>query len=179
MNRLLYFYNEILRKELLNKLGYLNSFSVLRVKKVIIKVDLVKLNSLDDSRIIDTMRILELVSGTRGYISSYNFNRMSGGVVTCKAVLRGPKLYSFLDYFCSLVVPMSLRNIDVESVHNSGIGICTFNLRGIDGFFGLKEHFYNFNEIISINVVYTGATAIESKILLSGLVGLLSNKEDA
>ncbi len=134
------YHSEIIGK-MKEKFGYKNFLSVPKINMVVVNIGFGKLlQSVEPSQKENLMKEilneLEMICGqklvlTKSKKSIASFKIRKGSVVGAKAVLRGDKMYQFLDRFINLALPRTrdFQGINASAVDNGG------NLN-----IGIKEH---------------------------------------
>jgi len=107
--RLKSFYNEMLRKTLLKKLGYENIYQVPQLRKIVINVGVGE--AVADPKILEIIKEdLARITGqapvyTRAKRPISNFKIRKGLVIGMKITLRGKRMYEFFDRFINFAAP--------------------------------------------------------------------------
>ena len=102
------YYNEII-KDLTEKFGYKNRFSVPRLKKIVVNVGAGEMAH--QKELIESIRDeISVITGqkpalTRSKKSISNFKIRAGAPVGYKVTLRGERMYDFLDRLINFVIP--------------------------------------------------------------------------
>ncbi len=107
--RLKVYYDETLRKSLLKKLGYKNSYEVPELKKIVINAGVGE--AVTDPKVLEIVKEdLARITGqapvfTRAKRPISNFKIRKGLVIGMKVTLRGNRMYEFFDRFINFAAP--------------------------------------------------------------------------
>jgi len=172
-NRLLYYYNSVVRRDLMLKYNYTNFHQIAKVDKIICNFGFKK--AIHNKYILGQGLIaLELITGQRAKITNSKKNIISLGVrqgfpIGCKVTLKKEKCYLFLDFLTALVLPR-VKYLKPFLCFD-GQGNCTFTITDPISFFVLEEEYSKFKSLPSLNItiITTAGNDIEGKALLSNL----------
>ena len=142
INRRHAYYNEVVKKGLVEKFGYKNVMEVPKLEKIVLSLRLGK--EKDNAKTFNTaVEELSLIAGQKAVVtyakkSVANFKLRQGQKIGAKVTLRGERMYEFFDRLISVALP---RVRDFQ-----GLSTTSFDGRG-NYSFGVKEQII-FPEII-------------------------------
>ena len=175
MNRLQEKYNTSVKTELVNKFGYKSSMQIPKIEKIVINMGCG--DAVANSKVLDdAVEELTIITGqkpvvTKAKKSIANFKLREGMPIGCKVILRGERMYEFLDKLVSIALPR------VRDFH--GVNGNAFDGRG-NYTLGVKEQLIfpeiNFDQVkkvrgMDIVIVTTANTDEEGRTLLT-LMGM-------
>ena len=143
------YYNEVVKKGLVEKFGYKNVMEVPKIDKIVLSLRLGK--EKDNAKSFNTaVEELSLIAGQKAVVtvakkSVANFKLREGQKIGAKVTLRGEKMYEFFDRLISVALP---RVRDFQ-----GLSTTSFDGRG-NYSFGIKE------QIIFPEIVYDKIDAV-------------------
>ena len=158
---------------MLKQFGYKSPMAVPRMNKIVVNMGVG--DAVQDKKLIDqAVEELATVVGqrpavTRARKSISNFKLREGMPIGCKATLRGPRMWEFLDRLMNLALP---RVRDFRGITPKG-----FDGRG-NYTLGLKDQLIfpeiNYNNVkkvkgMNVCIVTTAKTDEEARMLLAGL----------
>ncbi|HJD05394.1 MAG TPA: 50S ribosomal protein L5 [Candidatus Onthoplasma faecipullorum] len=149
INRRHAYYNEVVKKELIDKFGYKNVMEVPKFDKIVLSLRLGK--EKDNAKTFNTaVDELSLIAGQKAVVTTAkksvaNFKLREGQKIGAKVTLRGEKMYEFFDRLISVALP---RVRDFQ-----GLSSTSFDGRG-NYSFGVKE------QIIFPEIVYDKIDAV-------------------
>jgi large subunit ribosomal protein L5 len=166
-------YEEVVRKQLIEKFGYKNALEVPRVDKVVLNMGVGE--AVADSKKIQTAAAdLTRIAGQKAVItksrtSIATFKLREGQAVGCKVTLRKAKMWEFLDRLTNVALPRvrDFRGLNPKSFDGRG----NFAL-------GIKEHIIfpeiNYDQVeqvwgMDVIVTTTAKTDDEARELLRAL----------
>ena len=171
INRRHAYYNEVVKKELVDKFGYKNVMEIPKIDKIVLSLRLGK--EKDNAKTFNTaVDELSLIAGQKAVVtvakkSVANFKLREGQKIGAKVTLRGEKMYEFADRLINLALP---RVRDFRGVNPNA-----FDGRG-NYALGVKEQII-FPEIsyelveklrgFDVAVITTAKTDDEAKALLT------------
>ncbi len=165
-------YQDVVRKELIEKFAYKNAMQVPKLDKIVINMGVGETTA-DTKKIQSAVRDLALIAGqkpvvTKARIAISNFKVRENMPLGCKVTLRKDRMYDFLDRLVTIALP---RVRDFR-----GVSPKSFDGRG-NYSMGLKEHIV-FPEIdydkidtvwgMDITICTTAQTDDEAQALLAG-----------
>lgn len=132
MARLLDYYLDTVRKQLMEKLGYENIMQVPRIEKITLNVGAGE--AVRDKKVMaKVVEDVELISGqkavvTRARKSIAGFSIRDGFPIGCKVTLRKTRMYEFLDRLINIAIPrvrdfrgLSNRAFDGRGNYSMGV----------------------------------------------------------
>ena len=149
INRRHAYYNEVVKKELVDKFGYKNVMEIPKIDKIVLSLRQKKKK--DNAKTFNTaVDELSLIAGQKAVVtvakkSVANFKLREGQKIGAKVTLRGEKMYEFFDRLISVALP---RVRDFQ-----GLSTTSFDGRG-NYSFGVKE------QIIFPEIVYDKIDAV-------------------
>ena len=149
LNRRHAYYNEVVKKAMIEKFGYKNVMEVPKIDKIVLSLRLGK--EKDNAKSFNTaVDELSLIAGQKAVVtyakkSVANFKLRQGQKIGAKVTLRGEKMYEFFDRLISVALP---RVRDFQ-----GLSTTSFDGRG-NYSFGIKE------QIIFPEIVYDKIDAV-------------------
>ena len=149
LNRRHAYYNEVVKKAMIEKFGYKNVMEVPKIDKIVLSLRLGK--EKDNAKSFNTaVEELSLIAGQKAVVtyakkSVANFKLRQGQKIGAKVTLRGEKMYEFFDRLISVALP---RVRDFQ-----GLSTTSFDGRG-NYSFGVKE------QIIFPEIVYDKIDAV-------------------
>ena len=149
LNRRHAYYNEVVKKAMIEKFGYKNVMEVPKLDKIVLSLRLGK--EKDNAKSFNTaVDELSLIAGQKAVVtyakkSVANFKLRQGQKIGAKVTLRGEKMYEFFDRLISVALP---RVRDFQ-----GLSTTSFDGRG-NYSFGVKE------QIIFPEIVYDKIDAV-------------------
>lgn len=145
MKSLDYFYNYVIRYDLINKYSYDSFKSIPRIEKIVLNVGL---KNSDLTRTLNSALALEIVTNKSSFLTKSKKPNLflklrKGSPSGCSIVLKKKNLYFFLDKFLVEMVPLidklKIKKWDVKSNKNFSITIdylsCFKELRPISYLF--------------------------------------------
>lgn len=130
--RLKLYYEQQLRKILIQQLGYKNSFQIPALKKIVINVGIGE--AVTDQKILEIVKAdLAKITGqapiyTKAKRPISNFKIRKGMIVGMKLTLRGARMYEFFDRFVNVAAPrirdfrgFSRDSFDGRGCYNLGL----------------------------------------------------------
>ena len=179
LNRRHAYYNEVVKKAMIEKFGYKNVMEVPKIDKIVLSLRLGK--EKDNAKSFNNaVEELSLIAGQKAVVtvakkSVANFKLRQGQKIGAKVTLRGERMYEFVDRLFNVALPR------VRDFH--GINGNSFDGRG-NYSFGIKEQLI-FPEIeydkidalrgMDISFVTTAQTDEEAKALLKALGAPFAN----
>lgn len=142
-NRRHAYYNEVVKKGLMEKFGYKNVMETPKIEKIVLSLRLGK--EKDNAKNFNTaVEELSMIAGQKAVVtyakkSVANFKLREGQKIGAKVTLRGEKMWNFFDRLISVALP---RVRDFQ-----GLNTTSFDGRG-NYSFGIKE------QIIFPEIVY-------------------------
>ncbi|MCR5518272.1 MAG: 50S ribosomal protein L5 [Lachnospiraceae bacterium] len=126
MSRLKDFYNDEVKKAMVEKFGYKNQLEIPKLDKIVINMGVGEAK--DNSKILDVaVKELETIAGqkavlTRAKNAIANFKIREGMPIGCKVTLRGERMYEFLDRLVNLALPRvrDFRGVSADSFDGRG-----------------------------------------------------------
>ncbi len=126
MSRLKDFYNDEVKKAMVEKFGYKNQLEIPKLDKIVINMGVGEAK--DNSKILDVaVKELETITGqkavlTRAKNAIANFKIREGMPIGCKVTLRGERMYEFLDRLVNLALPRvrDFRGVSADSFDGRG-----------------------------------------------------------
>lgn len=171
MARLQEFYNQTVKKQLMQQFNYKSVMEVPRITKITLNMGVGEATS-DKKKIENAISDLESISGqkpiaTKARKSIAAFKVRVGYPIGCKVTLRGKRMFEFLDRLINIAIP---RIRDFRGISGKGFdGRGNYNI-------GIKEQII-FPEIeyekidalrgMNITLTTTAKTDLEAKMLLS------------
>lgn len=149
LNRRHAYYNEVVKKAMIEKFGYKNVMEVPKIDKIVLSLRLGK--EKDNAKSFNTaVDELSMIAGQKAVVtvakkSVANFKLRQGQKIGAKVTLRGEKMYEFFDRLVSIALP---RVRDFQ-----GLSTTSFDGRG-NYSFGIKE------QIIFPEIVYDKIDAV-------------------
>jgi hypothetical protein len=115
-----WWYDEIVKRDLVLKMGYKNPYEVPEIKKIILFFD-IKKDKVNVKSIVSALYILELLTGQKAIIfQKRGKSKYMNKSMACKVTLRNESMYNFLSLFCLILLPKilssSLADISVDNV---------------------------------------------------------------
>ena len=164
MNFLEYYYENIVKYDLLNKFQYKNINQIPKFKKVILNFGCKKS---DLKILIFSLMALELITSqkatfTHSNISDINLKIKKGNPVGCKLTLRKTLMYIFLTRLVSLIFPKlkQFNGVKIKN-RNSEIKTISFKFKSSLVFPELENQYQYFNKLPGLNItVVTNATKL-------------------
>ena len=111
-----FYLNHFIKKQIINKesLHKIKILNILHIKKIILTINLRKLTSLDNPLILETLILLDLITGNKSYINSYKSKHLSNDI-NFKVVLRKKHMEYILNTLYFLVFPRLIqKNLPVK-----------------------------------------------------------------
>lgn len=149
INRRHSYYNEVVKKAMIEKFGYKNVMEVPKMEKIVLSLRLGK--EKDNAKTFNNaVDELSLIAGQKAVVTTAkksvaNFKLRQGQKVGAKVTLRGEKMYEFFDRLISVALP---RVRDFQ-----GLSTTSFDGRG-NYSFGIHE------QIIFPEIVYDKIDAV-------------------
>ena len=149
LNRRHAYYNEVVKKAMIEKFGYKNVMEVPKIDKIVLSLRLGK--EKDNAKSFNTaVDELSMIAGQKAVVtvakkSVANFKLRQGQKIGAKVTLRGERMYEFFDRLISVALP---RVRDFQ-----GLSTTSFDGRG-NYSFGIKE------QIIFPEIVYDKIDAV-------------------
>lgn len=175
INRRHKYYNDVVKKSLVDKFGYKNVMEIPKIEKIVLSIRLGKEkdNAKSFNAAIDE---LSLIAGQKAVITTAkksvaNFKLRQGQKIGAKVTLRGEKMYEFFDRLISVALP---RVRDFQ-----GLSTTAFDGRG-NYSFGVKEQMIFpeivYDKIVSVHgfdiMIITTAKTNEEALELLRLMGV-------
>jgi large subunit ribosomal protein L5 len=133
--RLRTFYDEVVRKKMVEQFGYKNPMQVPGIDKIVINMGVGEAAA-DRKKVESAAADLSLIAGQKPVItkarkSIANFKLRDGQPIGCKVTLRKARMYEFVDRLINIALPRvrDFRGLNPKSF--DGRGNCTI---------GIKEH---------------------------------------
>lgn len=165
-------YNEVIKKALVEKFGYVNPHEVPKLTKIVLNMGVGEA-VLDKKKLNSAVEEMALIAGQKPVVTSARksiatFKLREGMPLGCKVTLRREKMYEFLERLVNMALPR------IRDFH----GIQGKNFDGKGNFaFGVKEqlifpeiNYDKVDEIRGMDIVIctTAKTDDEAKALLTG-----------
>ena len=134
INRRHAYYNEVVKKGLVEKFGYKNVMEIPKIEKIVLSLRLGK--EKDNAKTFNTaVEELSLIAGQKAVVtvakkSVANFKLRQGQKIGAKVTLRGERMYEFVDKLLNIALPR------VRDFH--GVSANAFDGRG-NYALGIKE----------------------------------------
>ena len=174
-SRLYHHYDTIVREELMLKFQYPNVHQIPRVEKILIDTSMKSANfklKLAPSLIL----ALTLISGqkaapTLARKGNAKLGIRKGAVTGAKVTLRNEKMFQFMDFLITLVLPRVKNFEGIKDKSLNDQGNLTIQIKDPFTFPQLEAATNLFNHIGAINITFVTSTTNrnESKCLLRGL----------
>jgi large subunit ribosomal protein L5 len=126
MARLLERYQKEITKQLAEKLGRTNRFSLPRLQKIVVNMGVGKALQ-DKNRMEQSAEQLSQITGQRAQITKAKvavsgFRLREGNEIGCRVTLRGKRMYEFLDRLISIALPRirDFRGVNPRSFDGHG-----------------------------------------------------------
>ncbi len=172
MARLKTHYNDVVRKQLVEKFSYANVMAVPKLTKIVINMGVGEASQ-DKKKIEGAVDNLTAIAGQKPVITKSrkaiaNFKLREDQIVGCSVTLRAERMYEFLDRLVTIAMPRirDFRGLNAKSFDGAG----NYNM-------GLKEQMV-FPEIdydkidkvrgMNITICTTAKTDAEAMALLEG-----------
>jgi large subunit ribosomal protein L5 len=172
MARLKKQYNDVVRKQLIEKFGYKNPMAVPKLTKIVINMGVGEASQ-DKKKIEGAVDNLAAIAGQKPVITKSrkaiaNFKLRENQIVGCSVTLRAGRMYEFLDRLVTIAMPRirDFRGLNAKSFDGAG----NYNM-------GLKEQMVfpeiNYDKIdkvrgMNITICTTAKTDAEAMALLEG-----------
>lgn len=154
MNYYDYYYENIVKNDLLNKFQYKNVRQMPRLTKLILNFGCKK----SELKLLGPMLTgLELISSQRGSFTRAKMSNISlkikkGSPVGCKITIRKTLMYSFLEKFVNKVLPKLKRFAGFKRPnYNLSTKAISFKIKNSLLFPELKNHYQYFNRLPPLN----------------------------
>ena len=126
MSRLKDFYNDEVKKAMVEKFGYKNQLEIPKLDKIVINMGVGEAK--DNSKILDVaVKELETIAGqkavlTRAKNAIANFKIREGMPIGCKVTLRGERMFEFTDRLVNLALPRvrDFRGVNPDAFDGRG-----------------------------------------------------------
>jgi large subunit ribosomal protein L5 len=170
--RLKTLYQETIAPDLQKELGLRNTYQVPRLSKIVINQGLGE--ALQNSKILETaLKELSLISGQKGVITRSKkaiaaFKLRSKTPVGIKVVLRGKRMYAFLDRFIRLSLP---RIRDFQGIRHQSFDACGNYSLGLEEQLMFPEiHYDKVDQLrgMDISIVTNAKNPHAGRLLLKG-----------
>jgi large subunit ribosomal protein L5 len=126
MARLLDRYKSDISRQLAEKLGRSNPFSLPRLQKIVVNMGVGKTLQ-DKNRLEQAAEQLALITGQKAQITKAKkavsgFRLREGNAIGCRVTLRGQRMYEFLDRLISIALPRirDFRGVNPKSFDGHG-----------------------------------------------------------
>ena len=174
MHFLEYYYDNIIKRELIYKFNYKNLLHVPKLKKIVLSFNC---RNSDLKQISKTLLALELLSEKKAKITlSKKHNILlkirKGTPVGCKIILRRTAMYTF---FCKLLFEIfpKLENVTYRKLQSLNVSYMIHNTLVFSEF---QDNYYLFNTLPKLHIVIVIATKSKKEILyLLNSFKILSN----
>lgn len=170
MNFYEYYYENIVKYDLLNKFQYKNVNLIPRFKKIVLNFGCKK----SELRFLGpTLMALELITSQKSMFTSSNVSNISlkikkGNPVGCKVTLRKKLMYTFLVKLINEIFP-KLKQFDGFKHSNvrSSVKTVSFKLKNNLIFSELENHYQYFNKLPYLNItIITNANSFNELLFL-------------
>ncbi len=125
-SRLRQYYEEVVRKALIEELGYKNVMEVPRLEKIVINMGVGEAVQ-DSKQLENAVRDLAAISGQKPVVTVArkaisNFKIRAGNKIGCKVTLRGERMWHFLDKLITVALPRvrDFRGLNPKSFDGRG-----------------------------------------------------------
>lgn len=153
MNFYEYYYENIVKYDLLNKFQYKNVNQIPEFNKIILNFGCKK----SDLKLLGpTLIALELITSQKGMLTNSNVPNVSlkikkGNPVGCKITIRRISMYTFLVKLINEIFP-KLKQFYGFKLSNSNIKTISFKLKNNLIFSELENHYQYFNKLPHLNI---------------------------
>ncbi len=175
MNKLQNYYLNIVRPDLLLKLGVQNLHQVPKIEKIILKINL-KNASQNPLELNAALVALSLISGQKPKLvystrSITEFNLRKHALIGGKVTLRNKHMYNFLDTFITVVLPKFYEFKGISTKSFDGNGNISIGINNLMLFPEIEQYYYNFKKPIGMDITIVTSTNknLEALQLLSAL----------
>lgn len=175
LTRLQTHYNKIVRPDLISRFVYKNPRQIPQMKHVSLHISLKE--AVQDPKALHTaMLALELISGQRGVwvyakksVSSFQLRK--GSPIGCKVTLRRERMFSFLDYLTTVILPKSRDFKGISFWSSDGRGDYSFGITNLLLFPQIELQYDFFSQLrgMDVHITTTAPSDVEGKALLTGL----------
>jgi large subunit ribosomal protein L5 len=174
-SRLYYHYETIVKEELMLKFQYSNVHQIPKIKKVVVDTSMKSANfklKLAPSLIL----ALTIITGqkaapTLAKKGNAKLGIRKGAVTGAKVTLRNEKMFQFIDFLITLVLPRVKNFEGIKSTSLNNQGNLTIQIKDPFTFPQLEAATHLFNNVGAINITFVTSTdnKDESACLLRGL----------
>ena len=168
MHILEYYYQQIIKKDLINKFQYFNLKNIPKLKKIILNFGC---KNHELKSIAPTILSLELISNKTSKLSkSKNSNVFlkirKGAPIGCYVILKKNKMYKFLFKLLTEIFPIlkDFKGIPF-SLTKTKLNSFSFYITDLVNIKELNSHFYFFNNLPSLNIILVTNTKTKKEFL--------------
>ncbi len=182
MNKLQNYYKNIVRPDLLLKLGVNNIHQVPKIEKIVLKVS-IKNATQNPLELNAALTALTLISGQkpkkiRSKQSITEFNLRKHSVIGGKVTLRNQNMYYFLDNFTINILPKFYEFKGLNTAAFDGNGNLSIGIKDLMQFPEVEKYYFNFKKSIGIDMtIVTTASKDEDALLLLSALQIPFNKK--
>lgn len=178
-----YYFQTIIKYDLINKFQYFNIKKLPRLKKIVLNFNF---KSSDVKRLALAMVALELITLQKGTLtftkrSNILLKLKKGEPIGCKIVLKNKNMYLFLFKILNEILP-KIKNFQglvfkINKNNNLKINTVSLKLKNILNFLELEKNYYIFQNLSFLNVTFvTNQTNINEFIFLFRSFKITQNK---
>lgn len=160
-----YYYNKIIKRDLIQKFGYKNLKDVPKIQRIIVNFGC-KDNSL--KVLSTTMLVLELITNRRGSLRKAKSSNLvlkvrKGQATGCSILLVNAEAFNFLDKLNLEVFPFlqSPKEVSIATKHK--VQAISVAIKQLITFKSLEQQFYLFNNLPYLNVTIVLNTQVSSE----------------
>ena len=151
-----YYYENIIKYDMLNKFNYINVQQFPKIQKIIVSFNC---KSYDLKQLFSSLIALELITSQKPFIIKSKISNISlkvrkGNPVGCKITLRKTAMYVFFAKILLQIFPYNffLKNLD-EQKYKKNTKSLTFELKKVLSFPELENQYQFFNKLSNLHIV--------------------------
>lgn len=172
MDFLTYYYENIIKYDLLNKYNYKKIYSFPTLKKIVLNFNCINTNF---KTITSALVALELISNQRSTLTyakkpNISLKIRKGQPVGCKLILKNYIMYKFIFNLISNIIPNMMSFKGFKLKHNNINNTMSFKINNILIFQELENNYQYFKNLPTLNI-----TIISNKITFNEFVFLLKS----
>lgn len=167
MNILEYYYEKIIKYDLLNKFSYTQSKDLPKLTKIILNFGC---KSFDIRKLASSLLALELITQKTGFLTTSRRANIllkirKGHPVGCAVILEKTKMYQFFFKLLTEVFPILKDFKGVYLSKELEKTSFSFTLKELIAFDELEKHFYLFNQLPPLNITLITNTKTKRELL--------------
>ena len=169
MNILEFYYEKVIKHDLINKFYYLNIKNIPKLEKIVLNFGC---NSHNIKKLAAAILALELISLKKGKLSSSKnsniFLKIRKGAPTgCYVILKKKKMYSFLFKLLVEIFPnlKNFKGIPNNKDYGNNNNSFSFYIEDLISLKELNNHFYIFNNLPSLNITIISNSSKKKELI--------------